>query len=81
LSETTDGACKTTLDWVTKTVKTMIRRKALERWETKIGNFEVPPQATCPTERGWTNGTKCYSWYFGAYHHLLEKANVIADCL
>jgi beta-lactamase class D len=43
--ETTDPACKMAVNWVTKTIRRMIRKKALERWETEIGNTEVTPQA------------------------------------
>jgi hypothetical protein len=48
--ETKDPACKMAVNWVTKTIRRMTRRKALERWETKISNCEVIPQATWPTE-------------------------------
>jgi hypothetical protein len=42
---TRDPACKTALNWVAKTIKRMTRRKAFERWETKVRNCEVTPQA------------------------------------
>jgi hypothetical protein len=42
---TRDPACKTALTWVSKTIKRMTRRKALERWESNVGNCEVTPQA------------------------------------
>jgi hypothetical protein len=44
--ETWDPACKTAVNWVTKSIRRMTRKKALERWETKINNAEVTPQAT-----------------------------------
>jgi hypothetical protein len=34
--ETRDSACKMALNWVTKTIRRMARKKALERWETKM---------------------------------------------
>jgi hypothetical protein len=42
---TQDPACKTAVNWVTKTIWQMTHRKALERWEINIGNCEVTPQA------------------------------------
>jgi hypothetical protein len=41
--KTGDPACKTAVNWVTKQIRRMTRKKALERWETKIGNCEVTP--------------------------------------
>ncbi|PNF26775.1 hypothetical protein B7P43_G18023 [Cryptotermes secundus] len=46
--ETRDPACKTALNWVTKSIMRMTRKKALERWETKIGNAEVTSQGIWP---------------------------------
>jgi hypothetical protein len=43
-----DPACKKALNLVTKTIRSMTRRKALERWEIKIGNCEITPQGICP---------------------------------
>jgi hypothetical protein len=36
--ETRDPACKTAVNWVSKAIRRMTRKRALERWETKIGN-------------------------------------------
>jgi hypothetical protein len=33
--EARDPACKTALNWVTKTISRMARKRALERWETR----------------------------------------------
>jgi hypothetical protein len=46
--ETRDPACKAAVNWVSKTIRRMTRKKALQRWETKIGNAEVTTQDTCP---------------------------------
>jgi hypothetical protein len=46
--ETRDSACKTAVNWVTKTVRRIVRKRALEQWETKIENCEVTPQAIWP---------------------------------
>jgi hypothetical protein len=45
--ETQDPACKTALNWVTKTIRRTVRKRALERWETKMENCEVTPHAIC----------------------------------
>jgi hypothetical protein len=46
--ETRDPACKTAVNWVTKSIRRMTRKKAFDRWETKISNTEVTPQAIWP---------------------------------
>jgi hypothetical protein len=46
--ETRDPACKTAVNWVVKTIRRMTRRKATERWETRIANCEATPQALRP---------------------------------
>jgi hypothetical protein len=51
--ETRDPACKTAVNWVTKSIRRMTREKALERWETKIGNTEVTPQAIWPIAKSF----------------------------
>jgi hypothetical protein len=38
-------ATQAAVNWVTKTIRRIARKKALERWETKIENCEVTPQA------------------------------------
>jgi hypothetical protein len=49
------------VNWVAKTIRRMTHRKALERWETKVGSV-----AYCEMiyEKGWTKGTNYYSWTF-----------------
>jgi hypothetical protein len=42
--ETRDPTCKTAVNWVTKTIRRIARKRALERWETKIEHCEVIPQ-------------------------------------
>jgi hypothetical protein len=43
--------CNTAFNGVAKTNKRMTRRKALEQWETKVGNCEVSPQALWPNAK------------------------------
>jgi hypothetical protein len=56
----------------------MTRKKALERWETKISNTEVTLQAIWPIAKSLlkTDGSKAPNAI-----HPSEKANAIADCL
>jgi hypothetical protein len=42
------SGCKAAVNWVSKAIRRMTRKKALERWETKIYNTEVTPQAIWP---------------------------------
>jgi hypothetical protein len=81
---TRDPACKTTLNWVSKTIKRITRRKALEWWETKVVNCEVTSQALWPIEKSLMkrDGPKALTAIHGPVgYHPNEKANVIADCL
>jgi hypothetical protein len=48
---TGDQAGKAAFNWVTKTIRRMTRIKALERWETKVVNCEVTPQALWPVAK------------------------------
>jgi hypothetical protein len=68
--ETRDPACKTAVNWVTETIRRIARKKALERWETKIENCEVTPQAVWPiakfvTKRGEPKATTAIRGYLG----------------
>jgi hypothetical protein len=77
---------KMAVHWVTKTIRQMIRRKALEWQETKVGNCEVTPQALWPVvkslvERGGPKAPTAVRGPLGITYHLNEKANVIAECL
>jgi hypothetical protein len=54
--ETRDPACKTEVNWITKQIRRMARKKALERWGTKISNCGMvwyhPPLLNLPGEEG-----------------------------
>jgi hypothetical protein len=84
--ETRNPACKRAVNWVTKSIRRMIRKKALERWETKIGKSEVAPQAMWPIAKFLLkrNGPRAPTAIHGPSDlkfHLSEKANPIADRL
>jgi hypothetical protein len=62
----------------------MTRRKALERWETKISNTEVTPQATWPIakfllKRDGPRAPTAIHGASGLKFHTTGKANAIAD--
>jgi hypothetical protein len=52
--ETWNPACKTTVNWVTETIRRIARKRALERWETEIENCEVTPQVIWPIAKSLT---------------------------
>jgi hypothetical protein len=64
----------------------MARRKALERWKTKVGNCEVTPQALMPIAKSFmkSDGPKTPTAIHGPLgitYQPNEKANMTADCL
>jgi hypothetical protein len=64
----------------------MTRKKALERWETKINNAEVTPQARLPIaksllKRDGPRAPTAIHGVCGLKSHPFEKGNAIADCL
>jgi hypothetical protein len=64
----------------------MTRKKAFERWETKIANTKVAPRAVWPVAKSLMkrDRPKAPTAIHGPFYptfHLLEKANAIADCL
>jgi hypothetical protein len=82
---TWDPACKTAVNWVSKTIRQMTCRKALKWWETKVRNCEVTPQALSPTAKSLKKryGPKVPTTVhrsLGITYHPSKKA-VIADCL
>jgi hypothetical protein len=83
--ETRDTACKTAVNWVTKSIRRTTRKKAQERWVAKIGNAEVTPQAMWPIAKSLLkkDGRKARTAIHGASGLKFdpsEKANAIAGC-
>jgi hypothetical protein len=83
LQETRDAACKTAVNWVSKAIRRMTRKKALKRWETKIGNSEVTPQAIRPIAKSLPkrDGPRVPTAIHGSSglkFHPCEKANATA---
>jgi hypothetical protein len=84
--ETQGPACKTAVKWVTKTIRRIARKRALERSETKIENREVTPQAIWPIAKSLTKwgGPKTPTAIhgpLGPVFYPIEKASVIANYL
>jgi hypothetical protein len=83
---TRDSACKTAVNWVIKTTRRVVRKRALERWETKMENCEVILQAIWPiakslTKRGGPKAPTAIHDYVGPVFYPNEKANLITNCL
>jgi hypothetical protein len=75
-----------TVNEVTKPIRRMTRKKALQRWEIKMSNTEVTPQAIWPIaksllQRDGPRVPTAIHGPLGLKFHPLEKANAIADCL
>jgi hypothetical protein len=67
-------------------MRRMGRKRALERWETKLANCEVTPQAIWPivkflTKWGGTKTPSAIHGHLGAIFYPIDKANIIAYCL
>jgi hypothetical protein len=64
----------------------MTHKKAVERWETKMGNTEVTPQVIWPIaksllKRDVPRAPTAIHGPSGLQFHPSKKANAIADCL
>jgi hypothetical protein len=84
--ETRDPGCKTAVNWVSKAIRRMARKKALERWETMLANTKVTPQAIwhiakCLANRDGSRAPTTIQRPLGLNFHPQDKANAIADCL
>jgi hypothetical protein len=74
------------VNWVTKTIRIIARKRAPERWETKIKNCEVTPQAIWSIAKSLTKSseqkaTTAIHGPLGPVFYPNEKANVIAKYL
>jgi hypothetical protein len=83
--ETRDTACKTAVNWVTKQIRRITRKWALERRETKIGNCEVTPLSIWPIAKSLLkrDGPRAPTAIHGSLGLIflpLEKANTNAGC-
>jgi hypothetical protein len=83
---TWDPACKRAVNWVTKTIRQITRRKALEWQEAKEGNCEVTLQALWPilkslTQRDGPKAPTAVHGPVGITYDPNKKASLIADCV
>jgi hypothetical protein len=81
-----DPACKAAVNWTTRNVRRMVRKQALEGWETKLANCEITLQAICPIwksliKRGGPKAPSTIHGPLGPIFYPINKANKIADCL
>jgi hypothetical protein len=84
--ETRDPTCKTAVKLVTNTIRRMTRKKAMERWDRRVGNCEVTPRDIWPIARALLNrdapkAPTAIHGYSGLKFRPYEKANAIVDCL
>jgi hypothetical protein len=84
--ETRNSAFKDAVNRVVKYIRRLTRRKALERWENKIANCEVTPQAIWPiakslVKRDGPREPTVIHGSLGLKFHPLEKAKATPDCL
>jgi hypothetical protein len=84
--ETRDPECKTALNSVSKSIRRLTRKKALEWYETRLANTEETPQAIGPIAKSLINrdGPRAPTAIRGALglkYHPVDKANALADCL
>jgi hypothetical protein len=84
--EIRDPRCKKAVIWVSKSIRRMTRKKALERWETKLANTDLTPPAIWPIAKFLTNRNRpraptAIHGLLGLKHHPVDKANATADCL
>jgi hypothetical protein len=61
------------------------KKKALERWETKLANTELTPPAIWPIAKSFTNrdlprAPTDIHGLLDLKYHPVDKANAIADC-
>jgi hypothetical protein len=84
--ETRDPGCKKTVNWVSKSIRRMTRKKPLEGSETKLANTELTPPAICLIAKYLTNrdgprAATTIHGLLGLNYHPVDKANEVADCL
>jgi hypothetical protein len=81
--ETRDTGCKKAVNWVSTSIRHMTRKKALERWETKLANTELTPPAIWPIAKSLTNRVDprapvAIHGLLGLKYHPVDKANATA---
>jgi hypothetical protein len=77
---------KAAVIWFTRNIRRMAQKGPLERWEIKLSNCKVTPQAIWPiakplTKRGGPKAPSAIHGPLGPIFCPIDKANIIADCL
>jgi hypothetical protein len=75
-----------TVNWVTRNIRRMVRKRGLERWETNSENCEATPQVIWPiakslSKRGGPKAPSEIHGPLGLIFYPIHKTNIIADCL
>jgi hypothetical protein len=83
--ETRDPECKTAVSWASKVIRRITRKNALQRWETKLANTEVTPQAVWPiakflANRNGPRAPTALHGLLGLKFHPENKAIAVVDC-
>jgi hypothetical protein len=78
--------CKTAVNWVTRNIRRMVQKGALERWETKLANCEVTPQTIWPIaksliKRSGPKAPSAIHGLLGPIFYQIDKASIVAACL
>jgi hypothetical protein len=81
-----ESKCKTAVNWVTQNIRRIVRKRALERWEIMLANWEVIHQAKWPiakslTKRGEPKAASAIHGPLGPLFYQTDKANAFAGCL
>jgi hypothetical protein len=76
--------CKKAVNWVSKSIRHMTRKKALERWESELASNELTFPAIWPIAKSLTNrdGPRAPTAIYGLLglkYHPVDKAKAIAD--
>jgi hypothetical protein len=84
--KTRDPGCKKAVNWVSKSIRRMTRKKALERRETTLATTELTRQAIWPIaksliNRGGPRAPTDIHGLLGLKYRPVDKAKATADCL
>jgi hypothetical protein len=84
--ETRAPACKMAVNWATRNVRRMVRKRSLERWGTELANSEVTPREIWPIAKslikwGRQKAPLAIHGPLGPIFYPIDKVRVIADCL
>jgi hypothetical protein len=84
--ETRVTECKTAVNWVSKSIRSLARRKALEQWKTRIPNTDAIAQAIWIIAKSLINrdgprAPAAIHGTLGLKFHPIDTTKGTADCL